>query len=368
MATPTIHRHRIEGGLESKRFTKFVDPPAEPGRTLDRIAPDVRISRHLAENFDLPLPFRLPNGKKTLRMWVITEPGRPARFPSPLVRVREGQTMHATVTTSRSEHTIHWHGIEPSPMNDGVGKHSFEIKGGYTYQWTPRQPGFFFYHCHVNTPLHFEMGLLGGLIVDPARGQGWVQAAGAPDDLVRYDAEAIMVCSAHDPRWHELGADHAAHPRDAQGRDIIDPNSRNGFTTTGILNDWRPTVFAINGVVARDGQTPLTDPRVAVNARVGQTVLMRVLNASYAIAEYRLGVDAQVIAQDGHPFGVGPYGAYSQPRTIPANTPFRLNTAMRQDLLIRPTTPGQIPFSVDYLEWRGYGAQGRVRTTITVRP
>jgi hypothetical protein len=46
MATPpTIHRHRIGGGSEAKLFNKFVDPPKEPGRTLDRVAPDVRISR-----------------------------------------------------------------------------------------------------------------------------------------------------------------------------------------------------------------------------------------------------------------------------------------------------------------------------------
>ncbi len=366
--TPTIHRHRVGGGTEAKLFNKFVDPPKEPGRTLDRAAPDVNIRRQLAESFDMPLPFKLPNGKKKLRMWVIAEPGRPVTFPAPLVRIREGQTMNATVTTNKAMHTIHWHGIEPSPMNDGVGKHSFEIKGTYTYQWTPRQPGFFFYHCHVNTPLHFEMGLLGALIVDPARGQGWVAAAGGSGDLVRYDTEAIWVCSAHDPRWHELPTDHAMHPVNAAGVNVIDPNNRSGFTTTGILNDWRPSVFAVNGVVARDGATAITDPRVAVNARVGQTVLLRVLNASYSIAEYRLGVDAQVIAQDGHPFGITPYGRYSQPRMIAANTPFRLTTAMRQDLLVRPTTPGAIPFTVDYLDWRGYGSQGRVRTTITVKP
>jgi FtsP/CotA-like multicopper oxidase with cupredoxin domain len=366
MATPTIHRHLVAGGAEDRQFTKFVDPPSEPDRTLDRVAPDVRIARRLAENFDLPLPFRLPNGDRKLRMWVIADPGRAVTFPSPLVRVRAGQTVHATVSTSKGEHTIHWHGIEPTPMNDGVGKHSFEIKGTYTYQWTPRQPGFFYSHGPVNTPLHFEMGLLGGLIVDPARGPGWVAARNAPDHLVRYDTEAIWITSAHDPRWHNLPTDHGQHPLDAQGRDVIEPNDPAGFTTTGILNDWRPSVFTISGAVARDGATPITDPRAAVSARVGQTVLVRLLNASYAVAEYRLGADAQVIAQDGHPFGVPPLHAYSAPYTISANRPFRLTAAMRYDLLVRPTSAGTIPFSVDYLDWRGYGSRGRARTTITV--
>lgn len=366
MAIPTIQRHRIDGGDEHDAFEKFVSPPPEPPRTLDRIEPDVRIARHLAENFDLPLPFRLPTGEKKLRMWVIAQPGRAVTFPSPLVRVRAGQTVHATVTTSKRVHTIHWHGIEPTPLNDGVGKHSFEIKDAYTYQWTPRQPGLFFYHCHVNTPLHFEMGLLGGLIVDPARGPGWVAAQNPPDHLVAYNTEAIWITTAHDPRWHKLDADHALHPVDAQGRAIIAPNDISGFTTTGILNDWRPSVFTISGAVARDGATPITDSRAAVKARVGQTVLIRLLNASYAVAEYRIGAAVQVIAEDGHPFGVPPYGTYSAPRTIPANQPFRLTTAQRYDLLVRPTSPGVIPFSCDYLDWRGYGSRGRARTTITV--
>ena len=118
-------------------------------------------------------------------MWVIGNPDGLTTFPSQLIRVRVGQGVQVETKTSIGPHTIHWHGIECTPMNDGVGKHSFEIHGSYTYQFTPRAPGFYFYHCHRNTTLHFEMGLLGGLIVDPARGQGWVVAANAPKNQCR---------------------------------------------------------------------------------------------------------------------------------------------------------------------------------------
>ncbi|EMY35307.1 Tat pathway signal sequence domain-containing protein [Arthrobacter crystallopoietes BAB-32] len=42
-------------------------------------------------------------------------------FPGPSVRVREGQVFHGTIEPSKRVHTIHWHGLEPDPRNDGVG-------------------------------------------------------------------------------------------------------------------------------------------------------------------------------------------------------------------------------------------------------
>lgn len=88
-------------------------------------------------------------------------------FPGATIRVPRGVIFHAeTQGHGPPPHTIHWHGIEPTPMNDGVGHCSFEI-GRYTYQWQPNAIGTYFYHCHRNTVQHFEFGLYALLIVHP---------------------------------------------------------------------------------------------------------------------------------------------------------------------------------------------------------
>jgi hypothetical protein len=87
-------------------------------------------------------------------------------FPGGTIRVPRGVIFHAdSQGQGPPPHTIHWHGIEPTPMNDGVGHCSMEI-GQYTYQWQPNFVGTYFYHCHRNTVQHFEFGLYGMLLIE----------------------------------------------------------------------------------------------------------------------------------------------------------------------------------------------------------
>jgi hypothetical protein len=88
-------------------------------------------------------------------------------YPAPAIRVPRGAIFHAeTHGHGPPPHTIHWHGIEPTPINDGVGHCSMEL-GSYVYQWQPNFIGFYFYHCHRNTVQHMEFGLFGALFIDP---------------------------------------------------------------------------------------------------------------------------------------------------------------------------------------------------------
>ncbi|MBI5741784.1 MAG: multicopper oxidase domain-containing protein [Nitrospirae bacterium] len=90
-----------------------------------------------------------------------------ASWPAATIRVPRGVIFHgATQAQGPPPHTIHWHGIEPTPMNDGVGHCSMEL-GTYTYQWQPNFIGTYFYHCHRNTVQHFEFGLYGMLLIEP---------------------------------------------------------------------------------------------------------------------------------------------------------------------------------------------------------
>ena len=105
-----------------------------------------------------------------LQFWGFKDPnvsGSDSPWPSKTIRVKQGQIFHCEFKPTKGAHTIHWHGIEPTPMNDGVGHTSFEVKSSYTYQWCAHQAGTYLYHCHKNTVLHFEMGMYGVLIVDP---------------------------------------------------------------------------------------------------------------------------------------------------------------------------------------------------------
>jgi hypothetical protein len=404
-----IQRERLVPGTRLiRKFNKSLWPDVVNIPTLDALPPNRLQDRELLTGLRLPLPYPNPTtGVNDIQMWVLFEPGSPATFPSQLIRVVEGELIHSNSAGHSGSHTIHWHGIEPTPANDGVGHDSFEI-GQYTYQWLASEAGFYFYHCHKNTVLHFEMGLYGGLIIDPPKppgapgsdpnppyplgGPGYVRAntPGLPGfdnatKTLRYDVERAWVCDSFDSRWHELGVNESMF---THGADPNIPNGQvgSGWTNTGILNDFRPDIFVITGVPIPagangqpDGNIPITpaafplNPDLAASAGVvsasvarGQTVLLHVLNADYLIQEYTLGIDALVIGADGRNFGTNARTQYTQPFVIPANTPFRLTSARRWSMIVRPTVAGVIPFKCDFLNWITQAREGTARTQITV--
>jgi CopA family copper-resistance protein len=90
------------------------------------------------------------------------------QVPAPLLRVREGDRITLRVTNRLSEvTTIHWHGLILPAEMDGVPGISFPgIAPGetFTYRFTVRQSGTYWYHAHT---LHEQTGLYGALIAEP---------------------------------------------------------------------------------------------------------------------------------------------------------------------------------------------------------
>lgn len=284
-------------------------------------------------------------------------------FPAPLIRVREGQVFHARLRPSKGPHTIHWHGMEPDPRNDGVGHSSFEVDGEYTYQWRPERgeagnpnkgaSGTYFYHCHVNTVLHAQMGMFGALIIDPEPhpqipvGRRRVFGDGPEYDI---DTETILIPYSVDPRWHTL--DHAAG---LSGEDAG-------------LNRFDPKHFyLLGGELARrprgDGVWSLARIRANVVGSAKAPTLLRVLNANYNPMTLRFtdpqgkpAAIGELVTHDGRPFrDTSLPDGYSPAAT---DTDSQLTTSVlafggaeRYDMLLRPTTKGTYKATITWEDW-----------------
>lgn len=362
-------------------------------------------------------------------------------WPGPTIRVPRGVIFHAeSQGAGPPPHTIHWHGMEPTPMNDGVGHCSMEI-GQYTYQLQPNFIGTYFYHCHRNTVQHFEFGLYGMLIVEPpdafdpanpnrggyprrtaanlastslplavqqrfadkfVTGDPVFGVGGAGDVgvghphafTVEYDVEALWVFDDRDSVWSEQANNAKAFypggantadgpvalptltvPTIADFRPGVDDQFPHGF-----FHDFNADYWFVTGVPipAARGGTATIDPalvppgvldanghivpalnsgvsgmQVAVNAQVGQVVLIRVLNGAYNTVEVTFPMDVVIIAFDGRALGVPPFAKYNHPFVHPANTPIRFSTARRFDVLIRSDVAVEAVATVQFFDTRG---------------
>ena len=307
--------------------------PATPGI----VTPNVSFSRGVNMNGAITMD----NGVQ-IPMWGFTDlaadpGGMNFAFPSPAIRVTENQIVHTSLTIGQMwMHTIHHHGIEPSWQNDGVGHISWDVYNGtYTYQWRPAHAGTYFYHCHTNTPLHAEMGLYGGLIVDP------IPTPGDPAGTKRafyngpiYDAEVIWACDEIDPVWHNL-----SWAAGTCGGDVG-------------LNNLNPTYFVISGV---DGaNSALT--KVAANITLGQTLLVRYICAGFHPQKIDFGgLTASVVASDGRPF----------PAAVNM-TSIEAHSAERYDCIFKPTTTGSWTVTVTFYHWVSGKVLGTAKTKINV--
>jgi manganese oxidase len=133
---------------------------------------------------DVPhMPWRMENGVKVFNIrceHVRTEflPGRTVdawgfngSMPGPTIEVNEGDHVRLIVENHLPEpFSMHWHGLE-IPVNmdgmPGISQPLIPPGGTFTYEFTLRQNGTFFYHSHM--AMQELMGMIGLFIIHPRR-------------------------------------------------------------------------------------------------------------------------------------------------------------------------------------------------------
>ena len=253
--------------------------------------------------------------------WVFAPEGAgmcsPARVPSPTIRVEVGDHVRVHLhNTHYLPHTIHFHGtIHPNAM-DGVPEITqAPVMPGqtFTYEFVAREPGTFWYHCHVQPDVHVLMGLAGMFIVEPNRPRNvfrhLIVGAGRIPDLARaeieqgYRREYSLVYMDIDDRLNRIPA---AYPDPQE----IERRMHRDYDTA----QRRPNIFLLNG-----RSFPFTLRDTPIEVKAGERVKLRILNAgARAIALHTHGHHPILTHLDGYPVPAGMRHARDVVTILPA--------------------------------------------------
>lgn len=266
----------------------------------DRLAGDPRAYTSIGPEVALEVVMNgaTPDGAGgDILTWYFQEPGSLAGqggfngdrvLPSPLIEGVEGQPIRVTLD-SAMPHTIHFHGLDVDQANDGVAGTSGyvadpDFSGGFgrvgdatnlgtpfTYDFIAPHAGSYMYHCHVDTVVHLERGMYGIVVVRPPDGSLNRAWQGGPT----FDREWVWHLHTFDSTWETIGRSDSRTVR------------------------YRPDIFMVNGRVSADTGS---DPTTKIDAALGETVHLRLVNFSYVPALVDLGgIAFDVIASDGRP-------------------------------------------------------------------
>ncbi len=186
------------------------------------------------------------------------------QIPGPMIRVRQGDRVRIVLTNQLPEGTsIHWHGIRLPNSMDGVAHPAITQKpvppgGTFTYEFTVKDAGTYFYHSHVRDDRQLLAGLSGPLIVDPK------------DSRARVDLDYTVMLQ----EWR------------------IDPQT--GKTWPAMPAMAEPNFFTINGKAF-----PATETQ---EVKKGARVRLRFISAgNFAHPMHVHGFPFKIVATDGHP-------------------------------------------------------------------
>jgi FtsP/CotA-like multicopper oxidase with cupredoxin domain/uncharacterized membrane protein len=275
---------RVNLGLGARDVGGLVMPPGmimtrdTPGQAMrDMAAVDpgaVSYRAPVDARGDQPLDARLQAGVKVYDLqtsvieWNILPYERVMAYafnrqvPGPRITVTQGDRVRFNVTNRLPEPTtVHWHGLVVPNAMDGpaeITQAPIPPGGSFSYQFTARQAGTFFYHSHSEVDRQQALGLYGALLVQPKD----------PSRAPPADQELVVQLQ----EWNE----------------------REGYTFPAMpMEGTLPNFFTINGKAY-----PATE---TVHLRVGQRLLVRFIGSSSAFIHpmHIHGGPFEVVATDG---------------------------------------------------------------------
>lgn len=202
---------------------------------------------------------KLPDGAQIHVFGYTDDPRGRAKVPGPALVVTEGDIVNLTLVNDEDPTNTKY-----NPGGDGYelvmdGFHLSDqgpIKMGqrFTYHFVASQAGTYWYHCKVDAAWHLQMGLYGSFVVQSA-----LDPNTAYPNTPLFSKQYTFVLSEMDSDEHqqEYAALHNGGP-------AVD------------WNNYQPDYFFINGKAYPD---TMMDPNDSINATLGQTVLVRLINA-----------------------------------------------------------------------------------------
>jgi manganese oxidase len=265
----------VDGAIMPPGMTATWDTPGAAMRDMAAVDPrEVHYVAPADARGDQPLEPRIEDGVKVFDLeasaigWHIL-PGVTVegyafnhQIPGPRLRVQQGDRVRINVVDHLPESTtVHWHGLIVPNVMDGpahITQAPIAPGGRYTYEFTAKQAGTYFYHSHDHPDRQQGLGLYGALIIDPKGG-----------DEPRTDHEYVVQLQ----EWLQ----------------------RDGLTYPAMMMEGAlPNYFTINGKAY-----PSTD---TIQMKVGETIRIRFIgsNNNFVHPMHIHGGPFTVVAVDGN--------------------------------------------------------------------
>lgn len=258
-------------------------------------------------------------------------------IPGPTLHFKEGEEAVIHVTNNMQETTsIHWHGmLIPAFMDGAPGFNGFAgIAPGetFTYRFTPRQTGTYWYHSHSS--MQEQEGLYGPIVITPkktARSYDHDYVVMLSDFTREKPADILnhlkMDSSYYNTRKRTLG-------------DFADDVSSRGLKeATQDASDWAQMRMSPTDLADVSGYTFLTNGKSSEQNwtglfKKGEKIRLRFINsAAMTFFDVRIpGLKMQVIAADGQNV---------EPVTVDE---FRIGNAETYDVVVTPAE--EKPYSI----------------------